>query len=122
VKWEDFSKAIELYCNTLLKKLEKEERELFSMARREIPQGEWFSIAEKFLLHDAEIKEHERQHHSRILPQSIAPKAISQQTVPCRALSRPKVLSIARQDNSAGGAVLSYVGMDATSRMVSARL
>lgn len=76
-KWEGMSGAIELYCNTLLKKLEKEEQELFPMARTEIPPREWFSIAENFLKHDARKKDHLRLLNSRMLKPVAANNVVS---------------------------------------------
>ena len=40
---------MKIYCDTLLKKLDKEEQELFPMAARVISVDEWFVIADKFL-------------------------------------------------------------------------
>jgi hypothetical protein len=44
--------SIDACCNTLLARLEKEESELFAMARSVICCESWFSIANQFLRHD----------------------------------------------------------------------
>lgn len=48
---QDMYDAMKIYCDTLFKKLEKEEQELFPMAARVISVDEWFVIADK-LLHE----------------------------------------------------------------------
>jgi hemerythrin-like domain-containing protein len=122
VKWEDLSAAIELYCDTLLKKLEKEERELFSMARREISHGEWFSIAEKFLSHDAEKSERVRAPGSLALPQHFAHSVISMQSVQVHALSHTNFIPKSILEVRANDVALNYIDRSATSEMVCERL
>lgn len=51
---------IDEFCTALLKRLEKEERELFAVARSVICGEAWFSIANQFLLHDARAREARR--------------------------------------------------------------
>lgn len=53
--------ALRLYCKTQLSRLEKEERELFSLARRVLPNLTWFSLAEKFLQHETRRMERRQQ-------------------------------------------------------------
>ncbi len=48
-KTQELYGAMKIYCDTLLKKLDKEERELFPMATRVISGDDWFAIADKFL-------------------------------------------------------------------------
>ena len=52
---------IESFCSVLLQRLEKEEAELFAIARSAICGEAWFSIANKFLLHDAYVVEARRR-------------------------------------------------------------
>jgi hemerythrin-like domain-containing protein len=122
VKWEDLSGAIELYCDTLLKKLEKEERELFSFARKEISHGEWFSIAEKFLLDDARKRERVREPHLLTLSQVAAHAPVRAQAVYSNTSSRTIVVPKILPDVKTNDSVLGYVGMRTTSKMAYARL
>ncbi|MDP3841532.1 MAG: hypothetical protein Q8Q81_02900 [Oxalobacteraceae bacterium] len=48
-KTQDIYGAMKIYCDTLFKKLDKEEQELFPMAARVISVDEWFAIADKLL-------------------------------------------------------------------------
>jgi len=59
VKFEELCASVELYCNTMLKKMEKEDRELFAVARHAIPSEQWFEMAQQFLVHDALVFEHD---------------------------------------------------------------
>ena len=52
--------GIDAFCSTLLERLEREERELFGIARSVICGEAWFSIANQFLLHDARQEESRR--------------------------------------------------------------
>ncbi|MDC8758474.1 hypothetical protein [Janthinobacterium fluminis] len=52
--------SMDAFCAALLKRLEREERELFSIARSAICGDAWFSIANQFLLHDARVVETRR--------------------------------------------------------------
>jgi hemerythrin-like domain-containing protein len=54
--------AIEGFCAALLQRLEKEEKELFSIARSAIGGDAWFEIANQFLAHDAQVVESRRGH------------------------------------------------------------
>jgi hypothetical protein len=48
-----FGAAIERCCNLLLERLEREERELFPLARVHVPSEAWFAIANQMLANDA---------------------------------------------------------------------
>ncbi len=48
-----FSAAIARCCTLLLERLEREERELFPLARSHVPSEVWFAIANQMLAHDA---------------------------------------------------------------------
>ena len=55
-----FCDAIDSFCTALLKRLEKEEQELFAIARSAICGEAWFAIANKLLAHDAQVAEARR--------------------------------------------------------------
>lgn len=57
----EFCDGIDAFCATLLRQLEKEEGELFAVARRVICGDDWFHIANDFLRHDAQIEETRRR-------------------------------------------------------------
>jgi len=48
-----FCAAIDRFCTALLKRLEREEQELFPVARTVISGDAWFAIANQMLAHDA---------------------------------------------------------------------
>lgn len=48
-----FGAALERCCNLLLERLEREERELFPLARIHVPSEVWFAIANQMLVQDA---------------------------------------------------------------------
>ena len=48
-----FGAALERCCNLLLERLEREERELFPLARFHVPSEAWFAIANQMLVQDA---------------------------------------------------------------------
>ena len=48
-----FGAALERCCNLLLERLEREERELFPLARVHVPSEVWFAIANQMLVQDA---------------------------------------------------------------------
>lgn len=54
--------SIETFCSALLTRLEKEEQELFAIARRVIGGEAWFSIAHQLMLHDKHLAELKRVH------------------------------------------------------------
>jgi len=56
----EICEAIESFCAALLQRLEKEEQELFALARSAISGEAWFAIANKFLAHDAQVVEARR--------------------------------------------------------------
>jgi len=57
---EQLCAAIDAFCAALLQRLEKEERELFALARKVIVGEAWFAIAYQFLAHDARAQEARR--------------------------------------------------------------
>jgi hemerythrin-like domain-containing protein len=52
--------SIETFCTALLKRLEKEEHELFGIARAAIAGETWFSIANQLMMHDKHLEEMKR--------------------------------------------------------------
>lgn len=52
--------TIESFCAAMLLRLEKEEQELFSVARRVIDGKEWFSIANQLMIYDQQQEEARR--------------------------------------------------------------
>jgi hypothetical protein len=48
-----FCAAVDDFCAALLKRLEREEQELFPVARAAISGEAWFAIANQMLAHDA---------------------------------------------------------------------
>ena len=64
---EQLCAAIDVFCAALLQRLEKEERELFALARKVIVGETWFAIAYQFLAHDARAQE-ARRGKAQVLP------------------------------------------------------
>ena len=62
------SDNIEDFCNAMLQKLEKEEHELFAMARNSIAGDAWFSLANQLMLHDKRVEELKRSAPPAPLP------------------------------------------------------
>lgn len=48
-----FCDAIDTFCDAMLARLDREEHELFSLARSMISGEEWFAVANQMLAHDA---------------------------------------------------------------------
>jgi hemerythrin-like domain-containing protein len=53
VRVTQFCAAVDGFCTSLLKRLEREEKELFPVARAVISGEAWFAIANQMLAHDA---------------------------------------------------------------------
>ncbi|SFD44317.1 hypothetical protein [Massilia yuzhufengensis] len=66
-----FGEALERCCNLLLERLEREERELFPLARTYVPSEAWFAIANQMMANDA------WQVENRSYPASQIPGALS---------------------------------------------
>ena len=64
---EQLCAAIDSFCAALMARLEKEERELFALARKVIVGEAWFGIAYQFLAHDARAQE-ARRGKAQVLP------------------------------------------------------
>ena len=53
-----FCLAVERFCSALTVRFEREERELFPVARSAIAGDAWFAVANQMLAHDAYVEEH----------------------------------------------------------------
>ena len=51
----ELQETVELYCGTVLKKIEKEENKLFPMAVQLLTPEDWFQIARQLLSHNVKI-------------------------------------------------------------------
>ena len=86
---EQLCAAIDAFCGALLQRLEKEERELFALARKVIVGEAWFAIAYQFLAHDARAQE-ARRGKAQVLP-FVLPAAGGAATAADAAESAPRV-------------------------------
>jgi hypothetical protein len=84
--------GIDKFCEALLGRLDKEEKELFAVARSVIGGETWFAIANKFLLHDAHVAEARRSGASlpAAQPPGRVPAAVA---AAAKALAKPIELS-----------------------------
>lgn len=57
---EQVCDSIEMFCTSMLERLEKEERELFAIARAAFAGDTWFSIANQLMMHDKHLQEMKR--------------------------------------------------------------
>ena len=57
-----FCIAVDRFCAALTLRFEREERELFPVARAAIAGDAWFAVANQMLAHDAYIEEHRGRH------------------------------------------------------------
>ncbi|UVW27454.1 hypothetical protein [Massilia sp. H6] len=84
-----FGAALERCCKLLLERLDREERDLFPVARTHIPSESWFAIANDMLAHDAWQHENRgypagRMPGKAIAPNGAAPAAVGQAPQPAR--------------------------------------
>jgi hypothetical protein len=52
-----FCTVVETFCRVLLTRIEREEQELFPLARVAVPGEAWFALANQMLAHDAYLQE-----------------------------------------------------------------
>jgi hemerythrin-like domain-containing protein len=71
--------SIDAFCAALLKRLEKEEQELFALARNAIAGETWFSIANQLMMHDKHLDEMKR---SGLPPAEAAQVAARRRNLP----------------------------------------
>lgn len=100
-----FCEAIDSFCTTLLQRLEKEEKELFAIARSAICGDAWFAIANKLLAHDAQVAEARRSGADDTTVISLVPRlAPPAEPVDAIDLRMPAVRARARAMPRAAGA------------------
>jgi hemerythrin-like domain-containing protein len=75
--------SIESFCTALLKRLEKEEQELFAIARAAIAGETWFSIANQLMMHDKHLEEMKR---AGAVPADVAPAPAKRRAAAGRAV------------------------------------
>lgn len=63
-----FCSALEAFCSATLERLEREEKDLFPVARAVISGETWFSIANEMLAHDAYIQDTKPVRYGPALP------------------------------------------------------
>lgn len=85
----DVCAAIDKFCDALLRRLDKEEKELFGIARSVICGDAWFAIANQFLRHDARVAEARRE---RAAPQLHSAGAPKYSEIPVGVVALPVVL------------------------------
>ena len=71
---EQVCDSIETFCSSMLKRLEKEEQELFAIARAAFAGDTWFSIANQLMMHDKHLEE-----MKRCAPAAAAPRTAARQ-------------------------------------------
>jgi hypothetical protein len=54
---EAFCTVLDTFCRVLLTRIEREEQELFPLARVAVPGEAWFALANQMLAHDAYLEE-----------------------------------------------------------------
>lgn len=94
--------SIDTFCSALLKRLEKEEQELFALARNAIAGETWFSIANQLMMHDKHLDEMKR---SGLPPAEAAQVAARRRALPGAAVDDGQI-------SIPGLQVLPMVGLD----------
>ena len=87
---EQLCAVIDAFCAALLQRLEKEERELFALARKVIVGETWFAIAYQFLAYDARAQE-VRRGKAQVLPFVLPAAGGSAETIEDGTESAPPV-------------------------------
>jgi len=93
---EQLCAAIDAFCTALLQRLEKEERELFALARKVIVGEAWFAIAYQFLAHDAQVRE-ARRGRAQVLP-FILPVPVPASGTPGGAIATTGIAGTSAED------------------------
>lgn len=73
-----FGAALERCCNLLLERLEREERELFPLARVHVPSEVWFAIANQMLVQDAWQNENRSYGHGQVAAGAMGRNSVKQ--------------------------------------------
>ena len=76
---EGFAVAVERCCLHLLERIEREERELFPLARTHVPSEVWFAIANQMLAHEAWQNEN-RSYPAGAMPAAALARSSTRQT------------------------------------------
>lgn len=58
VRVDAFCAVVITFCNVLLTRIEREEQDLFPLARAAVTGEAWFALANQMLAHDAYLQEH----------------------------------------------------------------
>lgn len=73
-----FGAAVERCCKLLLERLEREERELFPLARVHVPSEVWFAIANQMLVQDAWQNENRGYPPGQVRTGAVAKNSLKQ--------------------------------------------
>lgn len=84
--------SIDNFCTALLQRLEKEEKELFAIARSAICGEAWFAIANKLLAHDAKVAEARRSGGDARPPDAEPIAIVPRQAPPAGAVTELDIL------------------------------
>ena len=96
--------SMETFCTSLLKKLEKEEQELFALARAAIGGETWFSIANQLMMHDKHVEE--------LMRAGLTPADAAQATAKCSPAPRSSRVGDERQISIPGLSVLPTLNLE----------
>lgn len=84
-----FCAAIETFCTASLKRLEREEHDLFPLARAVITGETWFSIANKMMALDAWVQDSKPARAPAALPRAAQPAPAAE--LPAAVLPAPQI-------------------------------
>lgn len=91
---EQVCDSIEMFCTSMLQRLEKEEQELFAIARTAFAGDTWFSIANQLMMHDKHLQEMKRSAPPVVdnaEPASIAAVEKSRPRAPLRQIGNAQI-------------------------------
>lgn len=91
---EQVCDSIEMFCTSMLQRLEKEEQELFAIARTAFAGDTWFSIANQLMMHDKHLQEMKRSAPPVVdnaEPASIAAVEKSRPRAPVRQIGNAQI-------------------------------
>ncbi|MBJ7309022.1 hemerythrin domain-containing protein [Rugamonas sp. CCM 8940] len=114
--------SIETFCSALLQRLEKEEKELFAIARSVICGEAWFAIANQFLLHDAKMVEERRARSAAPITLPTAATAAAATASAASAAAVASAASAAAVASAAAKAASAAASAAAIERLLSPRL
>lgn len=111
---EQVCEGMESVCAALLQRLEKEELELYALARRLICGEAWFAIASQFMLHDARADEARRSRQALPRPSSApTPPAANKLALSVwpDGAGAVRDADVANEDGEAGFGVAEFVAL-----------